>query len=134
MGATAVNEQSKNLDVAKRLVEALDKQDVDAVADIFAADAGIWHCTDGVTMSVADMQGSLRAIATVAKATVEQTGYRDTPDGFVLTAKSTYDLTNGESTSWHAAMLIQVNAEGRITRLDEYLDSAGTTPLLRALT
>ena len=129
-----MNDPSKNLDIARRFVEALDNQDADAVGEIFAPDAGIWHCTDGVTMSVADMQGSLRAIATVAKATVEQTGYLDTSDGFVLTAKSTYDLTSGESTSWHAAMIIQVNAEGLIARLDEYLDSAGTTPLLRALT
>lgn len=129
-----MGEHRSNSEIARRFIEALDQQDVTAAENIFAPDAAIWHCTDGVTMSVADMLGSLTAIATVAKATVTQTGFWDIPDGFLLTATSSYDLTNGDSTSWHAAMIIRVDDSGRITRLDEFLDSAGTTPLLRALT
>jgi ketosteroid isomerase-like protein len=129
-----VNEPSNKVQVAKRLVAAISTSDADALGDIFAPDATIWHSTDRVEMSLPELQGMLGAIGTIATAEVEETSLRETADGFVLTLESTYQLKSGESTSFHAAQVVQVSADGKITRVDEYLDSAGLDPLVRALT
>ncbi len=119
--------------IAQRLVEAISKSDAAALGEIFAPDATIWHSTDQLDMDLPALQGMLGAIGTIATAEVEQTSLRETSDGFVLTLKSTYTLKNGETTSFHAAQVNQVNAAGKIIRVDEYLDSGGLGPLIRAL-
>jgi ketosteroid isomerase-like protein len=128
-----MSEPSDKVQVAKRLVAAIGRSDADALGDIFAPDATIWHSTDQIEMNLPELQGMLGAIGTIATAEVEETSLRETADGFVLTLASTYQLKSGESTSFHAAQVVQVSAKGKITRVDEYLDSAGLDPLVRAL-
>jgi hypothetical protein len=119
--------------IAENLVTAIAKGDADALGDIFAPDATIWHSTDQIEMSLPELQGMLRAISGIASAEVEQTGMRETSDGFVLTLKSTYQLNSGASTTFYAAQIAQVNEAGEVTRIDEYLDNAGLDPLVREL-
>jgi ketosteroid isomerase-like protein len=126
-------EPSNKAQVANRLVEAIARGDADAMSDIFTADATIWHSTDQIEMSLPELQNMLRAISSIATAEVAETGLRETSDGFVLTLKSTYQLKSGESTTFHAAQVVQLSPDGKITRVDEYLDNAGLDPLIRAL-
>lgn len=124
---------SMKLDVARRLVVAIGNSDADAMADIFSPDAVVWHSTDQLDMQLSQLQEMLRAIGGIATADVQETGLRETSDGFVLTLKSTYQLKSGGSTSFHAAQIAVVGADGKITRVDEYLDSAGLGPLMAEL-
>ena len=39
---------SEHLDVAERLFKAIEAADIDAVREIYAPDAEIWHNTDGL--------------------------------------------------------------------------------------
>lgn len=124
---------SMKLDVARRLVVAIGNSDADAMADIFSPDAVVWHSTDQLDMQLSQLQEMFRAIGGIATADVQETGLRETSDGFVLTLKSTYQLKSGGSTSFHAAQIAVVGADGKITRVDEYLDSAGLGPLMAEL-
>jgi ketosteroid isomerase-like protein len=75
----------------------------------------------------------VRAIATVADCTVEVTNTLITERGFVQTQRNTYVFRNGRSTFFHAAMVVTLDNDGRIVRVEEYLDSAGLAPLVAAL-
>jgi hypothetical protein len=82
---------------------------------------------------VEQLQGLVRAIAAVASAEVDVTGLHVTETGFVQTQKNSYTLSKGGATSFHAALVATLDDDGRIVRLDEYLDSTGLTPLIEAL-
>lgn len=120
-------------ETARRLVAAIAAADATALGEIFTLDATIWHSTDQIEMSLPQLQGMLAAIGDIATADVEQTGLRETADGFLLTLRSIYQLASGGTTSFHAAQVVQTDVEGRITRIDEYLDGAGLEPLVLAL-
>jgi hypothetical protein len=119
--------------IAKLLVEAIASADAAALGELFAPGASVWHSTDQMDMSIPELQGMLGAIGGVATADVEVTGLRDTPDGFVLTLKSVYQLNSGGTTEFCAAQIAQLDGTGKIARIDEYLDSAGLGPLVDAV-
>jgi len=118
---------------AERLTRAMIDNDADAMQDIYTPDAVIWHSTDQVELSLSDLQGILRGIAAVADGDFEVTGRHVTDDGFVQTQIGTYTFRDGSSTTFHAAMVAFLADDGRIRRIDEYVDSAGMNPLLAAL-
>jgi ketosteroid isomerase-like protein len=118
---------------AERLTRAIVESDAEAMADIYTADAVVWHSTDQVELSLEQLQGLVRAIGAVASAEVDVTGLYVTETGFVQTQENSYTLSNGGATSFHAALVATLNDDGRIVRMDEYLDSAGLTPLIEAL-
>jgi len=119
--------------VAERLTRAIATNDSEAMAELYAPDASIWHSTDQIELTVTDLQGLLRSIASVATAGVRVTGLYITPDGFVQTQENTYTLRSGVTTTFHAALVATLRDDAQITRVEEYLDSAGLTPLLAAL-
>jgi ketosteroid isomerase-like protein len=118
---------------AERLTRAIVENDADAMAEIYTPGAVVWHSTDQVELSLEQLQGLVRAIAAIASARVDVTGLHVTDTGFVQTQKNSYALSNGGATSFHAALVARLDDDGRIVRLDEYLDSAGLTPLIEAL-
>jgi ketosteroid isomerase-like protein len=79
------------------------------------------------------VQGLLGAIAGVADCTVAVTATLPTDAGFVQTQQNIYTFRDGAATAFHAALVATLDDEGRITRLEEYLDSAGLAPLIAAL-
>jgi ketosteroid isomerase-like protein len=115
------------------LTRAIENGDADAMSDIYAPDATIWHCTDQVNLTVGQLQDLLRAIRAVAEATVTVKSLLPTDRGFVQTQELEYRFRSGTSTRFHAAMVADVDAAGQITRLEEYLDGAGLAPLIEAL-
>jgi ketosteroid isomerase-like protein len=120
------------LAMADRLFAAVERGDIDAVRAIYAPDAVIWHNHDGVTQTVDE---NLRVLAWVAK---NVTGFRyedvrrtATPDGFVEQHVLRGRAPNGEELRVDACIVCTV-LDGRVTRLDEYLDSAQVAPLRAA--
>ena len=114
-------------------VQLLDRITVAALAgdatdlfDIYAEDAVIWHNHDNREQTVAqnarllekmpqwvaDREYADRRIELFEGGAVQQ---------HVLTGTR---ISTGEPIALHACVVIRVNEEGKITRLDEYLDSA----------
>jgi uncharacterized protein len=115
---------SEHLELAERLFKAIEAGDIDAVRDIYAPDAAIWHNTDGLTQVPADNLRTLSWIATNLR-DVSYTEIRRsaTDDGFVQQHVLVATNRAGQRVEVPACIVTTI-ADGHITRLDEYLDSA----------
>jgi ketosteroid isomerase-like protein len=123
-------EREAALDLARRLFTAVAAGDLDAVRAIYAPDAVIWHNTDGVGQTV---EQNLAVLAWLAQ-NVTGTRYDDvrlqaTETGFVQ-QHVMRGRTSGDAEITLPGCIVCTVAGGRITRLDEYLDSAHLAPLL----
>jgi uncharacterized protein len=115
---------SEHLDLADRFFKAIEAGDIDAVKEIYAPDAEIWHNTDGVVQAPADNARTLTWITQNLKGMAYTDIRRSaTEDGFVQ--QHTLVATNraGQRVEVPACIVVRIT-DGRITRLDEYLDSA----------
>jgi len=119
-----------NLDIAERIFTAIEEGDVDAVRDIYASEAVIWHNFDQVEQDVEENLQVLRSMV----ATFKERSYGDirrseTADGFVQ--QHVLRLTRQDGTRVELpGCIIATCADGKITRIDEYLDSAQVARLV----
>jgi ketosteroid isomerase-like protein len=115
---------SEHLELAERFFKAIEAGDIEAVMEIYAPDAEIWHNTDGLTQSPADNARTLTWITTNLQG-VSYTEIRRsaTEDGFVQQHLLVATNRAGQRVEVPACIVTRI-ADGRITRLDEYLDSA----------
>ena len=120
-------------DLARRFVDAIDRVDLDALRSHLAPDARFW-VNIGPTEYSADER--------LAVLDLERQNLRDhrtddvritvTDSGFVAQLTSLGTTTTGEAMRV-AVCLVATVVDGRITRVDEYADSAAAAPLIRAL-
>jgi uncharacterized protein len=116
--------------MASRFFAAIEAGDIDTVAATYADDAIIWHNFDQVEQSKDE---NLRTLAYVVR-TVADRSYDDVrrvvlDDGFVQQHVLRGTVAAG-SLEVPAMMRVWVS-DGRITRLDEYLDTAQVAVLTR---
>ena len=121
-------------EIADRMFAAVAAGDVDTVRAIYSPDATIWHAHTNAEQSVDD---NLRTLAYIAQH-VKEFRYEErrceaTETGFVEQHVTRGIAPNGEAFSIPACIVCTVVA-GRITRLEEYFDSAAAAPLLRPRT
>jgi len=111
------------LEIAERFFRAVENGDIETIRSIYAPDARIWHNHDRKDQTVEE---NLRVLAWVA-ANLKNRRYRvqrrvAIPGGFlqqhVLEAE-----TVGGPFSMPACIVVEIK-DGRITSLEEYLDSA----------
>jgi ketosteroid isomerase-like protein len=113
-----------NLALAKHFFDAIEKGDIDAVRTIYAPDAVIWHNTDGLAST---REENLKVLTNFIKAvpsrryTERRVGVFD--GGFVQQHLLKAKLANGKDLALACCIVCEVK-DGRITRLDEYFDSA----------
>ncbi len=119
--------------VAERLTRAVADNDVDALTALYAPGSVVWHSTDQVELKLEQVKDLVRAIREVARCVITVSATLTTDHGFVQTQENTYTFRDGTSTRFHAALVVTLDDEGRISRLEEYLDSAGLAPLIAAL-
>jgi len=117
------------LDLAERLIGAIVAGDVEAVRALYAPEARIWHNYDGLEQTVEENLRVLRwLVRNVAGLRYEQIRRLRTDEGFLQ-----QHVLRGTSPEGRAvelpACLIGTVANGRITRIDEYFDSAHLAPL-----
>ena len=110
--------------LCKRFFDAIEKDDIDTVRAIYAPDAVIWHNNDGLTST---REENLKVLTNFIKA-VPQRQYLDRrvdafEGGFVQQHLLKGKLANGKELSLACCIVCKVK-DGRITRLDEYFDSA----------
>ena len=117
------------LRVAERLFEAIPKGDLEAVRALYAPDAQIWHNHDGI---VQDPAANLQVLGWVVKnirgIRYEEVRRQATPTGFVQQHVMRGTAPGGKAFELAACIICTV-VDGRITRLDEYLDSAQLSAL-----
>ncbi len=111
-------------DLAQRFFDAIERGDVAAVGDCYADEAVIWHNTDGLEQSKAD---NLETLANFIRQ-VPVRRYADrrltiAADRFVQQHVLQCPRADGSERRLDAILVCQVR-DGRITRLDEYFDSA----------
>jgi ketosteroid isomerase-like protein len=128
MGLSASAKET--LDVADRLFNAIERGDVDAIKSIYTPQTKIWHNFDNIAQSVEENLAVLRwVVANIAEIKYSEVRRQPTPGGFVqqhvLRGKV---KSSGKEIAIPACIVCTVE-NGRITRLDEYLDSVQTASL-----
>jgi uncharacterized protein len=117
------------LDVAERLFTAIEAGDIEAVRDLYDPTVEVWHNTDRVVQGRDD---NLKVLAWVIH-NLPDTHYTEvqrsaTDDGFVQRHVLVTTNRAGRRVEVPACIVASVR-DGRITRLDEYLDSAQVAAL-----
>ena len=117
-------------EVADRLFAAIEAGDLDTVRALYAPDAVIWHNTDGTEQTVEQNLRVLRWVVDhLADRRYKEVRRSTTPTGFVQ--QHVLRCTRRDGTRVEVpACLVVTCAAGRITRLEEYLDSAHVARLI----
>ena len=122
--------QTDALQLADQLINAIQRGDVDAVRKVYAPDCIIWHNNDGLEQSVEDNLTVLRwVVRNVRDLRYEEIRRQRTDTGFVQQHVLRGTAPNGQPLNIRACLVCTVR-DGRITRLNEYLDTAHLTALL----
>jgi ketosteroid isomerase-like protein len=111
------------LDVAARFFAAIEAGDGEGVAAMYAHDAVVWHSNDGVEQT---REQNLRVLDWLVRHTTSRE-YRairrhEIDGGFVQQHELHVELPDGRTADLPACIVAQVS-DGRITRIDEYIDS-----------
>ncbi len=111
-------------DTVIRFFAAIEAGDIDAVREIYAPDALIWHNDDLIEQPVEEnlkvLAGLHRAVSGLRYEVIRRA---PTQDGVIQQHVLRGTLPSGQELALHAAMYLQVK-DGRVTRIEEYLDSA----------
>ncbi len=118
--------------LAADFITAVERGDIDEIArHIYAPDAIIWHNSDGLEMTVAQNLATLSWLsATLQDMRYEQVVRMPAHDGYVQRHVLRGRCPGGEEITVRACFFVTVSG-GRITRIDEYLDSAASADLRR---
>lgn len=119
---------SDALEIAERFFRAIEAGDVAAIRAIYAPDAVIWHNNDSREQTVDE---NMRVLGWVSR-NLKNRHYRVTrrvaiPGGFLQQHVLEAETANGPF-AMPACIVVEIR-DGRISRLDEYLDSAQTAAL-----
>lgn len=123
--------ESGILALAERFVGAIERGDIEAVKGCYAADASIWHNFDNIDQTVEE---NLKVLGWVTRVLSDRK-YNilrriAIPGGFLQQHVLSGKLKNGAPFSMPACLVVQVK-DGRISRLEEYLDPAQAAPLAK---
>ena len=124
-GRRAPESKPDPLDVARRFFAAIERGDLAAVGEIYAPDAVIWHNTDRTEKTREQNLAMLSwAVEHVAKLRYEDVRLEPIAGGFVErhVVRGTEKASGRELVL--PAVVVACVEGGRITRLDEYFDSA----------
>ena len=121
---------SDALAIAETFFRAIEAGDVAAIRAIYAPDAVIWHNNDQLEQTVEE---NLRVLEWVAR-NLKNRQYRvkrrvAIPGGFLQQHVLEAETANGPF-ALPACIVVEIK-DGRISRLDEYLDSGQTAALTR---
>ena len=123
---------SDHLSIAERLFAAVAAGDVAAVRALYAPEARIWHNVDNVAQTAEENLVVLQWVAShIRGLRYEEVRRQATADGFVQQHVLRGTVGDGVPVEIPACLVATIR-DGRITRLDEYLDSKQTKVLLAA--
>jgi len=115
--------------LATRFFSAIERGDLEGVEACYAPDVAVWHNVTRATQSREENLRLLRAfIRRVYTLRYEEIDRRFFPGGFVQRHVVRGTLGSGAPVEISVCLMIDV-AKGRITRIQEYLDSAAIKPV-----
>lgn len=118
-------------DVANRLFGAIERGEFEVVESLWAPDVAVWHSGDQADN---DRVRALKVIRWFIKTTTTRTyeilDRQHFDGGFVQQHVLRADGTNGASITLRVCIVIKINANGLIVRIDEYFDPADMAALL----
>jgi ketosteroid isomerase-like protein len=121
------------LDVAARLFAAVEAGDVAAIAQLYAPDAVIWHSHTDTTQTAEENVQILGMVTRrLRDLRYEEVRRQRTERGFVQQHVLRARAPEGQPVELRSCILCDV-VDGRITRLDEYLDGAAVARLVTML-
>ena len=113
--------------LANQFMTALEQADESAIRQCYADNAAIWHNFDGLEQTVEDKNASLHWLrGHLVDIRYADVVHSDIADGLLQRHVMTGKTASGESLAMPACVIFTIE-DGRITRLEEYLDP---TPLL----
>jgi ketosteroid isomerase-like protein len=119
-----------HLQLAERLFGAIMAGDIDAVRSLYAPDAVIWHNIDRAEQTADQNLRVLQwVVQHVRNLRYEEICRQRTANGFVQQHVLRGTAPNGQALDVPACMVGTVR-DGRIVRLEEYLDSGHLAALL----
>lgn len=118
------------LAIADRFFAAIEAGDIASVRDIYSPAAEIWHNTDGLVQGPDDNARTLSWItANLRDVSYTKVKRSATDDGFVQQHVLVATNRAGNRVEVPACIVATI-VGGRITRLDEYLDSASVAVIM----
>lgn len=127
-----MSDTEQNLALGERYMKAVSDCDVDAVRNIYAPDARIWHNFDQALQSVEDNIKTLQWIhGRLSELEYDIVRREPIPGGFYQQHVLRGKLPSGAEFAMPACAIVKIE-NGRIVALDEYLDTAHTKPLSSA--
>lgn len=128
--AQSVENAERHVACAERLVACLLAGDVDGVGEIYAQDVVTWRNLDGRELVRKQVMKIVEFLATgVTDLRYEDLRIEPTETGFVQQHTLCCLSSKGEAVTVPACIVARVEG-GRITRIDEYMDSAAMAPLM----
>jgi ketosteroid isomerase-like protein len=110
--------------LAKHFFDCVEAGDIDGLVACYAADAKIWHNTDELEQGPSDNAATLRGfVQRIPERRYTQRRVHAFPGGFVHQHVLVGSRSDGVSVALPACIVCAVE-NGKITRLDEYFDSA----------
>ncbi len=120
------------LDVAARYIAATNAGDVDALRALHTPDAVVWHNHDEIEVPLERSLAVLRRLRRVAPdVCFGEVRHTATADGFVQRAVLHATAPDGSRLRVPSCIVATIGGDGRITRIEEYLDAAAVAPLSR---
>jgi uncharacterized protein len=115
----------QSLEVADRLFKAIERGDLASIRELYAPDVKIWHNNDGATQTAEQNLAVLGwVVANISEVAYTEIRRQPTPTGFVQQHVMRGRVkASGKELRLPACMVCEVE-HGKITRLDEYFDSA----------
>lgn len=110
--------------LASRFFGAIEQGDMAALAALYTPDAVIWHNSDNREQPQAENVAMLATLPEIFKSFAYKNVRRTFFDGgFVQQHDAQGATARGDSFNIHACMVVTVR-QGKVARIDEYLDSA----------
>lgn len=109
-----------------RLYDALARGDIAAARACCAPDVRFWHCFDGIAQDIdAAVQGWEGLIGYTKERKAEDVRSTPTHDGLVQQFLFVVRTPDGARKAWPLCVVVKIK-DGLITRVDEYIDRAGS--------
>lgn len=109
---------------AKRFFDAIEQGDVDTVRDSYAPDVEIWHNFDDLIQTREENVETLKGmVGRISDRVYDNRRLEVFADGFVQQHVLHGTRKDGKRVSLPAALIVKLR-DGKIARLDEYIDSA----------
>jgi len=119
-------------DIADRMFAAIEDGEVATLAALWSDDVTVWRQGGG---PVRDKPRALKVIAWFVDSTTDRRyevlDRQVFNGGFVQQHTVHATDATGAPLSFRACLIVKVNPDGLITRIDEYLDPADLAPLMR---